>query len=326
MPQGVLVVDEKLRVRSANPAALVMMGLSAQHPLAALKLSDQAGWVELVDTALLTFARGTVDRAEIHITQRSRVQVHLTVNTQTTVSIEATHRPMCVMFMQDLRESEAKLRTEKLASMGRMSAAVAHEIRNPLAAISQANALQRLGRIVDDILDVARIEEVGATTAQDTLALDAHVRQLCQEWAVQHGVGPRLQLALGAREVLVAFRADHLRRILVNLLDNAARYATHADGAIQVSTHAEPGGPVLAMVWSDGQALDQGVQKHLFEPFFSSESRSSGLGLYICQELCHRNGGTIAYERTPRQVDGQARQGNEFFISLNRWQPATASP
>jgi two-component system sensor histidine kinase PilS (NtrC family) len=80
------------------------------------------------------------------------------------------------------------------------------------------------------------------------------------------------------------------------------------------------------MVWSDGQALDQGVQKHLFEPFFSSESRSSGLGLYICQELCHRNGGTIAYERTPRQVDGQARQGNEFFISLNRWQPATASP
>jgi two-component system sensor histidine kinase PilS (NtrC family) len=323
------------------------MGLSAQHPRAALKLSDQAGWVELVDTALLTFARGTVDRAEIHITQRSRVQVHLTVNTQTTVSIEATHRPMCVMFMQDLRESEAKLRTEKLASMGRMSAAVAHEIRNPLAAISQANALlqeelqdpmmrrltdmvdqnaQRLGRIVDDILDVARIEEVGATTAQDTLALDAHVRQLCQEWAVQHGVGPRLQLALGAREVLVAFRADHLRRILVNLLDNAARYATHADGAIQVSTHAEPGGPVLAMVWSDGQALDQGVQKHLFEPFFSSESRSSGLGLYICQELCHRNGGTIAYERTPRQVDGQARQGNEFFISLNRWQPATASP
>jgi two-component system sensor histidine kinase PilS (NtrC family) len=132
-----------------------------------------------------------------------------------------------------------------------------------------------------------------------------------------------LQVLLGAQEILVQFRADHLRRILVNLLDNAARYASASDGAIQVATHAEHDGPVLLLVWSDGRAIDQGVRKHLFEPFFSSESRSSGLGLYICQELCHRNNATIAYERTPRQLAGAAKSGNEFFISAKRWQPAT---
>ena len=345
MQQGVLVIDEKMRVRSANPAALNMLGLPGRHALASLRLSDQAGWVELLDVAQLTFARGGLTQAEVNLTQRSRSHVHVTVDTQITVAPDAIDLPMCVAFMQDLRESEARLRTEKLASMGRMSAAVAHEIRNPLAAISQANALMqeeaqdpmmrrltdmveqnalRLGRIVDDILDVARVEEI-SMGSPDALALDAQVQMICSEWCTQHACGSRLQVLLGAHEMLVQFRGDHLRRILVNLLDNAARYASAVDAAIQVSTHAELNGPVLLLVWSDGQAIDQGVQKHLFEPFFSSESRSSGLGLYICQELCHRNSATIAYERTPRQVNSTSKSGNEFFISAKRWQPA-ASP
>ncbi|RYY97443.1 MAG: ATP-binding protein, partial [Comamonadaceae bacterium] len=66
-------------------------------------------------------------------------------------------------------------------------------------------------------------------------------------------------------------------------------------------------------VWSDGAPLDPGVQRHLFEPFFSSQSRSSGLGLYICRELCDRHGATIAYARAPAP-DGSGRDGNEFTV------------
>jgi two-component system sensor histidine kinase PilS (NtrC family) len=116
-----------------------------------------------------------------------------------------------VVFLQDLRGMQAQLRTEKLAAMGRMSAAVAHEIRNPLAAISQANALlaeelaepaqqrltdmirqnaRRLARIVDDVLDVAR-----APGLADDRGPGAERRDRgCAEWAAQHGAGARLEL------------------------------------------------------------------------------------------------------------------------------------
>jgi two-component system, NtrC family, sensor histidine kinase PilS len=68
-------------------------------------------------------------------------------------------------------------------------------------------------------------------------------------------------------------------------------------------------------VWSDGAPLDASVQRHLFEPFFSSESRSSGLGLYICRELCERHGATVAYTRV-RAPDGSSRDGNAFTVTF----------
>jgi two-component system sensor histidine kinase PilS (NtrC family) len=110
----------------------------------------------------------------------------------------------------------------------------------------------------------------------------------------------------------VAFEPDHLRRVLVNLLDNALRYASAREGAIQVASSTD--GRKLS-VWSDGKPLDAGVQRHLFEPFFSSESRSSGLGLYICRELCERHGARIAYRRCAAP-DGSGREGNEFVVTF----------
>jgi two-component system sensor histidine kinase PilS (NtrC family) len=108
----------------------------------------------------------------------------------------------------------------------------------------------------------------------------------------------------------VMFEAEHLRRLMVNLLDNALRYASPAGDAIQVATTAPASGQARLSVWSDGQPLEKTVQSHLFEPFFSSESRSSGLGLYICRELCERHGALIGYQR----VVHHGVEGNEFFI------------
>ncbi len=96
---------------------------------------------------------------------------------------------------------------------------------------------------------------------------------------------------------------------MINLLDNALRY-TSTSNAIEVATSLIAAGQARLSVWSDGQPLEKSVQSHLFEPFFSSESRSSGLGLYICRELCERYGATIGYQRKLRAgIDG-----NEFFV------------
>ena len=112
------------------------------------------------------------------------------------------------------------------------------------------------------------------------------------------------------------FDPEHLRRVLVNLLDNALRHATGSSGSIQVSTRTSATGRVMLGVWSDGPPLEMSVERHLFEPFFSSESRSSGLGLYICRELCEGHGASMAYQRSSRTMAGVAQQGNEFLVVM----------
>jgi two-component system sensor histidine kinase PilS (NtrC family) len=114
----------------------------------------------------------------------------------------------------------------------------------------------------------------------------------------------------------VRFDPEHLRQVLINLLDNALRYASKQLEAVQITvTYTDTAACVS--VWSDGARMDQTVERHLFEPFFSSESRSSGLGLYISRELCERHGATLRYQRSARIRSGQLHEGNDFTLTLS---------
>lgn len=335
MGDGVLVIDINGVVRAANPAArqLLNHGGVVRHP--PFVLSAELAWQSLVALAQQTFVRQSAQIAEAAIGRPEQNPRRVHVRTRLTATQDVQAESLCVMFLQDLREMEARLRTEKLAAMGRMSAAVAHEIRNPLAAIAQANALldedlrdpgqrqlsllvrqnaQRLAQIVDDVLDIARVQRQVPSATPVTLALDATVSAICGDWQRQAGCGERLSRQLSDAGLPAVFEPDHLRRVLINLLDNALRYASAAPGAIQVSTRATSDGLLSLRVWSDGAPLEPAVQQHLFEPFFSSESRSSGLGLYICRELCERHGALIGYQRTARERAGSAAEGNEFAV------------
>ena len=292
---------------------------------------SRPGWKPLAALAQRTFDSGDPHSAELALELGPAERLHVRVRTSLTPPQDPYTQTLCVMFLQDLREAEAQLRTEKLAAMGRMSAAVAHEIRNPLAAIAQANGLlaeelddpahqhlaamvrkntQRLSQIVEEILNLARVQ----VPTTDWLELDLVVQQLVAEWARHTAPGERVRWAPGAGTAWAAFDGEHLRRILVNLLDNALRYASHASSAILVATDLQLE-QARMQVWSDGAPLDPGVQRHLFEPFFSSESRSSGLGLYICRELCDRHGALLTYARTTAP-DGSGREGNAFTVTF----------
>lgn len=338
LTEGVLVVDEDFVVRTANPAGLLLLSGECA-PALPFALQSRPSWSALTSLARRSFRQDAAQVAEVNLIADNQSPIGLHVRTwltagKTPASDVPTTR-LCVMFLHDLREMEARLRTEKLAAMGRMSAAVAHEIRNPLAAIVQANALldedlqdpahkrltkmvsqnaDRLNRIAEEILDIARVQSQMDHAAAATVALDESVGQFFQDWQNHAPAERQGALRLGAGALQVEFDAEHLRRVLVNLLDNAQRYRSGAHDALHVQTRIESPGQASVLVWSDGAPLDQSVERHLFEPFFSSESRSSGLGLYICRGLCERHGASIGYQRAHRTLGDKERAGNAFTV------------
>lgn len=334
---GVMVVDSQGMVQSLNPAGrtLIEPDRTQVRYFPPFPLSAEQGWKPLSDLSNQTIHSRLPQFADVIIQHNKEAGRRVRIKTQLTRSDENQTGGLCVFFLQDLPEIEAKIRQEKILAMGRMSAAVAHEIRNPLAAISQANALlaedlkkpadirlsqmiaqnsERLARIVDDILNLVRVpgEPIGRSS---TFLLDEAVQRIAEDWCQQNHTHSKVFLAVSAPGLRVIFEPEHLRRILVNLLDNAHRYSSENQAAIVVCTQINPTGNPQLIVWSDGPVLEPTVQKHLFEPFFSSESRSSGLGLYICRELCEQHGAILGYARKFAPTGRMdAAQGNSFMV------------
>ncbi len=338
MQDGVLVVDRKGRVRAANPAARALLapggttrnapfqlrGIEAWEPLvlAVERAFVEAVWPEAGRDVSLQFSPG--------LTRTLRLRVRFTRRRDQRASEE-----LCVLFVEDVRTVEARTRQEKLAAMGRVSAGIAHEIRNPLAAIAQANALlaedatsaaqrqltqlvgdnvERLKRIVEDVMEVAP----GATPARVCIDATAQVAAACGEWArtahLPAGDTSPLRSELPAEPLGVVFDAEHLRRVLVNLLDNALRHGGGTPATILVQLAARGERDVVLSVASAGDAITPEVERYLFEPFFSTRSRGTGLGLYICRELCERYGASIDY----RLRSEHERLRNEFVVVMQR--------
>lgn len=330
MQEGVLVVDRRGRIRAINPAARVLLG-AADGELS-WELRGRPDWQPLTHALEQAYSGGTAAEVDVALPLDGGVSRSLRLRARFTRQREGSEE-LCVMFVEDNRELLARTRQEKLAAMGRVSAGIAHEIRNPLAAIAQANALiaedvagmraeeltrmvasnvQRLKRLVDDVTEVA------PGVQPDTQALDisALVHETCVDWVVVNGleagaddVSGRFQLQIAEPDLHALFDAEHLRRVLVNLLDNALRHANDSPGAIRVTLRRAGDGLDL-VVRSAGDPVPSEVERHLFEPFFSTRSRGSGLGLYICRELCERHGGRIDLRRA---ADAAA---NEFCVHL----------
>ncbi len=349
MSDGVLVVDRQLRVRAANPSARrLLVSHHRRCPSPPFSLRLHPGWLVLADQVAAAFERGEWPASAIDVPlqledgQRRALQLRarFTRGSSGGDALVPAGERLCVLFLEELRAVQARMRQERLAAMGRMSAGIAHEIRNPLAAIAQANALMeedelrpdqrrlvrimtdnidRLKRIVDDVMEAAP----GSLAPSRTLDANAEVAGICSEWArtvgLPLGTTSRLAVRLPNQPLGVAFDPDHLRRVLVNLLDNAARHAGSEPGAIKLSLKpSNEADWVMLSVASDGAPIPADVEPYLFEPFHSTRSRGTGLGLYICRELCERHGARIDFRRR----DG--RHCNVFEVMMRRESLAAA--
>ncbi len=353
MQDGVMVVDRRGRVRTANPAARLLLGAHSMCRPAPFVLHETLAWKPLADAVQRAFEEGQWPDTgrevmlpfEPGLSRTLLMRVRFTRRLATPGDAEGKGgEDLCVLFLEDLRTVQARTRQEKLAAMGRVSAGIAHEIRNPLAAITQANALleedpltpdqhrltrmvaenaERLKRIVDDVMEVAP----GAPASLRVIDATSEVARACSEWArtVQLPLGERsrLKVKLPSQPMGVLFEPDHLRRVLINLLDNARRHASDADGAIVLRLASDGEAGAVLSVASDGAPIPPEVERHLFEPFFSTRSRGTGLGLYICKELCERYGASIDY----RPGAAQDPHRNVFVVSMQRGElPVSESP
>jgi two-component system sensor histidine kinase PilS (NtrC family) len=355
MADGVLVVDRRLRVRAANPAARQLLVATGLAPLAPFSLAQWPALAPLcraIEQAM-TEERWPDTGRPVQLDFGPALKRTLRLRVRFTRSalldepggedtLSGQPESLCVVLFEDDRIVQARLRQEKLAAMGRVSAGIAHEFRNPLAAISQANALlleepldpaqqqltrmvadnvRRLQRIVDDVLELAPNQQ------DDSPVVEARVwvEQVVSDWANTSGVtaarhdareraSARVWLDMTDAALRVQFDPEHLRRVLVNLLDNALRHGTSEPGAIALRLAQRDEQRVVLSLASDGPPIDPEVEPHLFEPFFSTRSRGSGLGLYICRELCERYGASIEFRaRSP-----QDRHRNGFVVTLRR--------
>ena len=343
---GVMVADRHGRVQAANPAALQLIGVPARPRFEPFGLDRSPAWQPLQAALAQAFAEGGWPEAGSELTlalpgpdgdARQAQERALRLRMRFTRRRSRPGEALCVIFLEDVRTLRARERQERLAAMGRVSAGIAHEIRNPLAAIAQANALmaeelqdpaqQRLARIVADnvvrlqriVEDVAEVSPGSAREAR-VIELGEQVQTLCADWARTAGLVADRDAVLfvdaGPQPLPVRFDVDHLRRVLINLLDNALRHGSGQPHAIWVRVCARAQGQVELSVASDGAVIAPDVEPHLFEPFFSTRSRGTGLGLYLCRELCGRHRASIEFR--PR---GQgARHRNVFVVTMPRAQ------
>ena len=173
--------------------------------------------------------------------------------------------------------------------------------------------------------DLERGRRGGIAALDGSVRLDDTVASICHDWIALAPAARHLVLDLQAGHSLVAFDTGHLRQLLHNLLNNAQRYRSERSDALRISTSNSFTGTATLTVWSDGAPIEPTIEKHLFEPFFSSESRSSGLGLYICRELCTRHGAMIRYERQSARRP-QLADGNAFIVQFRRAASSAATP
>jgi two-component system sensor histidine kinase PilS (NtrC family) len=320
LEQGIVVVDADARVRANNRAARLLFGMRPEAQLTGERLSSLERLAPLV-SAFRRWREGgpAGDGRGPGIFELPDLRLRARF-----VRPSAVQSDEFLIFIEDLRALDERAQQLKLASMGRLTASIAHEIRNPLAAISHASQLLvedaadaglkrlasivrentlRLSRLVDDILRVARRE----APLGDDIELSRFLAEWLDEFSRDRPQAQGRVVLEVPGEVRVKFERSHLRQVLYNLVDNALRYATDAEGAVRVLVEQRDAASLLWVI-DDGPGITDGVRASLFEPFNTTHTAGTGLGLYIAREFCLANRCELAYDEVAK-ADGTMRRG-----------------
>jgi two-component system sensor histidine kinase PilS (NtrC family) len=302
MQDGILVVDGQGRIRQTNPRAVQLLG-----PLPAGRWPAIGDYAPEIARLLESWRKGSETTFMQLRAPRSagELQVHF-------VPIGTGDPAPTVVFVEDVGRMRAQAQQMKLVALGRLTASIAHEIRNPLSSIGHAaQLLEEDGAVADggkrllDIIrgNVFRLDRI----VQEVLYLNRRDR------AQPETIDPAVYLPLFAKEFGIAekvpseaidvqvrtrqkvlFDRQHLDQVLWNIVRNAWRHGKKEPGSVRIIIAPSPApGRLQLDVIDDGPGVPPEAQAHLFEPFFTTETQGTGLGLYIARELCEGNGARL---------------------------------
>lgn len=296
MQDGVLVVDRMGRILSHNPSAGEMLAMPVVD--GACLSEDSQKLADAFECWLRGGASGTVE-FEGNSGGKLRARFEATDSTDGETLI----------FIEDVGRIRTQALQLKLASLGRLTASIAHEIRNPLAAISHASDLLheerrgemhdrllrilrdnifRLDRIVQDILQLGRRDRGQAECIQLQEFLPVFVEEFCAAEHVEEGV---IDVEIVPERFF--FDRSHLLQVLWNLLGNALRHASRRPKSVGLKVVKGVEGRIELHVIDDGPGVPEEHREQIFEPFFTTSHQGTGLGLFIARELCDANGASL---------------------------------
>ena len=294
--EAVIVIDPELKVWLFNRQAKnYFSGLAAEH--------KEPIFEDLVARWLLNPEKPF--EADIHL---HRFSMHVRA-----VPMVQEDGKLLMLFLRSLREIAAEAMATKLASLGQLTANLAHEIRNPMSAIRHANDLLQEGiedpvsKKLHGIIDgnIRRIdkmlEDVSTLNKKDNLGRESinlmkFWLAFKQEFTLNNpsSVGC-IKMEMQGKNLTVTADPMHVQQIMWNLCNNAWRHSTKGSDAIQVSIKPSGKLNVSIVVSDDGPGAAPEIRNQLFEPFFTTEKGGTGLGLYVARELAHANLGQLHY-------------------------------
>jgi two-component system, NtrC family, sensor histidine kinase PilS len=242
-----------------------------------------------------------------------------------------------LIFLEDTTLMAERVQQSKLAALGRLSASIAHEIRNPVGAMSHAGQLlaespvigpgerrlteiissnaERVSDIINNVLQLSRREPTKAQRLQLVAWLDDFVREFSQTTQIS---GTQIRLRGEPNSLVVRFDPGQLHQVVWNLCDNALKYGSaQSDSPIEVFYgRLSPNNRPYLEVADRGTGIEEKTVERIFEPFFTGRKGGTGLGLYIARELCQLNRSVLLYEAR----DGGGSIFRVVFSDPQRWE------
>ncbi len=324
MRTGVLVVDAKNRILMFNNPAWHLLGM----PAAAVGSSLQAASPEL-NRRLRHWRKDATYDPKPFQTQHQGPELKAQFN-----PLGSRHEEDILIFLEDTSQITREALQLKLASLGRLTASIAHEIRNPLGAISHASQLfgeshdlnqadhrlteiiktnsMRINQVIENVLQISR----GSPGNPVPIRLHTWFRELTTELVKNQGFQPgTLHLQIEPESVSVVADPEQLRQVVTNLCSNAREAVADPEtlelrivgGVTKDYDHP------MVDILDNGPGIEPETAKQIFEPFFTTRSKGTGLGLYIAKELCEIN--RVRLEYIPGPTGGSC-----FRLHFDHWQ------